>query len=916
MRHTLLVILFVVLGFHFGTAQENTQLEGKLLNKNTNMPLVGIMVLLENNKQSIVTDSEGVFVFFNLEGASDVLLISGPGIQPYSKEVELKAGERVKLADIFLIREESVDAQTLMGVIGEDMLNDDDESMTQDIRSSVILSNDLYLNKVGFKLSPFRFRVRGYEPFYEQTYINGVLANDQYRGVFNYASIGALNDLTRNGDIVNYNQGGAFTFGSLGGSENINMRASSYPKGGKVTGSYTNRNYYARGIFSYSTGLLDNGWAFTGAIGSRYSDKGHIEGTSYSNMSYALSVEKQWQKGKHSLSLVTYGSPVVRGLQGSSFQEVYDLVGNNLYNPNWGYQDGKVRNSRIVKAYDPTAILSHVWKLDERTSLTSGGLLHYGRYSGSALNWYNASDPRPDYYRYLPSYFSMDSAKTHQPTVELYTKLWQENDPSFTQINWEELYRQNMDPENRRKYNGAALYMVERRHSDLLEGTLSSVFNKLYANNSRLIAGVEARSTRSYQYKTIDDLLGADYVLDKDKFAERDYPGDDGMKENDLNFPDRKAYVDDIFGYDFDIVVNKVNTWFLNSYQTHNIDFYYGSKIGYTAFERKGNMRNGRFPESSYGKGAKHEFVDYTLKGGLTYKLNGRHYLSGNVSYSTDAPIPDRAYVMSRVTDQTVKGLKSTRAFSADVNYNFSTPKLAGRISAFQTNFFDQLEQMRYYHDSERTFVYHNLTGVDKLHRGFEAGATYRLDDHWSFDFIGTLSEYVYANNPLGIMNSENGKLVDVEERVYMKDLYVSGTPQFAGVLGVRYFYDYWFFELSANAAGRNYISAAPLRRLASNYVAINPNNNQDLAAYTDLVNQERLNDVVTFDLSVGKILYLRNRNAMSFNFSVMNLLNDKNIQTGGYEQGRFDTTYPNRFASRYFYMQGLNVFFNVNYRF
>ena len=33
---------------------------------------------------------------------------------------------------------------------------------------------------------------------------------------------------------------------------------------------------------------------------------------------------------------------------------------------------------------------------------------HYGKYRRGlpqALNWYNAADPRPDYYRYLPSYY-------------------------------------------------------------------------------------------------------------------------------------------------------------------------------------------------------------------------------------------------------------------------------------------------------------------------------------------------------------------------------------------------------------------------------------------------------------------------------------------------------------------------------
>ncbi|MGJ1362273.1 carboxypeptidase regulatory-like domain-containing protein [Sphingobacterium spiritivorum] len=916
MRNTLYVLFFLLGCFQLGYAQEKAQLRGTLVDEKNKTPLVGVVVSLEQNKQSATTNTDGAFIFVNLEAGEDQLVINSAGIRPYRMSVSLTAGENKTLPAITLVQENQIDIQTILGVIDDDVLNDDGDIHGQDIRSSVILSNDLYLNKVGFKLSPFRFRVRGYDNFFEQTYVNGVLANDQYRRVFNFASIGALNDMTRNGDVVNYNNSGNFTFGAIGGAENINMRASSYAKGGKITGSYTNRNYYARGMFSYSTGLMDNGWAFTGAIGGRYADKGFIEGTSYNNVSYAFSAEKQWADGAHSLSFVTYGSPVVRGQQGASFQEAYDLLDNNMYNPNWGYQDGKVRNSRMVTAYDPTAVLSHIWKIDEKTTLTSGGLLHYGRYASSALNWYNAIDPRPDYYRYLPSYFAMDPANTDQFTYNYYRDLWTSNNTDVTQVNWDEMYRQNMDPENRRKYNGAALYMVEKRHSDLLEGTISSTFNKLYDNNMRLTAGVEARKTRSYQYKTVEDLLGADYVLDKDKFAERDNPGNDDVKQNDLLFPDRKAYVDDIFGYDFDIDVQSVNAWVMNQYQTSSIDFHYGTKLTYTDFQRNGNMKNGRFPNSSYGKGAKYHFFDYTLKGGLTYKINGRHYLSANTSYSTEAPIPDRAYVMPRVTDQVVKGLTSSKIFAADINYIFSMPRLSGRLSVFQTNFYDQLERMAYYHDSERTFVFHNLTGVDRVHRGVEAAATYRLDDNWSFDFIGTMGEYYYSNNPLGIMNSENGKLVDIEEKVYMKDLYVSGTPQFAGVLAARYFYKYWFFEVSANAVGRNYLSASAMRRLASNYVNINPYDEDSFNAYKTLTSQERLDDVVTMDASIGKMFYLKNRRALNFNFSVINLLNNKNIRTGGYEQGRLDTTYPNRFASRYFYMQGMNIFLNVSYRF
>ena len=108
------------------------------------------------------------------------------------------------------------------------MVDDDVENASQDVSSTVILSNDVFLNRAAYQLSPAVFAARLYRFAGTGKYINGVEFNDQNRGVFNYASVGALNDMTRNGDVTNFTAPSTFTFGALGGAENINMRASSY----------------------------------------------------------------------------------------------------------------------------------------------------------------------------------------------------------------------------------------------------------------------------------------------------------------------------------------------------------------------------------------------------------------------------------------------------------------------------------------------------------------------------------------------------------------------------------------------------------------------------------------------------------------------------------------------------------------
>ena len=885
---------------------QQANVQGIVRNQVSKEPFSNVRLVFEKNQKSVVTDSKGNFNLPKLKSGEETILITGGNIQETKITVQIPASGLLTMEDIYVLPSTDSDNMVQLSMASDDMLDDDNESFDQNIAAKIILSNDVYVNKIGFQLSQFRFRIRGYANRYEQKYINGVHFNDQLRGVFNYASIGAINDLTRNGDQDNAMDASTFTFGSIGGTENINMRASAFAKGAKATATYTNRNYYSRGMLSYSTGLMDNGWAFTGLIGGRYADKGFVEGTFYKNVSYALSIEKQFQQGKHSISLVTFGSPVERGMQSGSFQEAYDLLDNNLYNPNWGYQDGKVRNARIVTAYDPTAVLSHIWKIDQNTKLTTGISLHYGKYANTALNWYNGADPRPDYYRNLPSYY------TESITNQTYTDLWKSK--AVSQVDWDNLYLVNK-LENKLN-NGAAIYMVEKRHSDLLESSFNTTLNKTINSHSKLTAGIGAKGSQSQQYKTVEDLLGAEYVLDIDKFSERDFGQGTSPTQNDLLNPNFKARKDDIFGYRFNINVKSANAWLQNEYSFSNIDFFYATQLSYSSFQRVGYMKNGRYPNNSYGKGQEHHFVDYAFKGGLTYKFNGRHLLNAKISYQTQAPVANDTYISPRVSDLTFEDLKSAKILSTDISYIFSLPKLNGRISVFQTNFTDLISRQSYYNEAAATFINHGLKDMNQINRGVEMGLTYKIDDKWSIDLAATKAEYYYSNNPMGSIHSENGLINDVRETIYLNDYYVGGMPQTAGTFGLRYFVNYWFFGANLNYAGDMYLSKAPLRQLASNYTVVNPYDADQYDAYYTLTHQEKFKNSATVDLSIGKILYLKSRKSINFNLAVNNILNNKNIRTGGFENARLDLEAPNKFASKYYYMQGINCFMNVSYRF
>ena len=70
-------------------------------------------------------------------------------------------------------------------------------------------------------------------------------------------------------------------------------------------------------------------------------------------------------------------------------------------------------------------------------------------------------------------------------------------------------------------------------------------------------------------------------------------------------------------------------------------------------------MQNGRFPESSLGNSEKQNFYNYGIKLGFLYKITGRHLLSFNGMYKTEAPYVRNAYVSPRTRDQLVPNLSS-----------------------------------------------------------------------------------------------------------------------------------------------------------------------------------------------------------------------------------------------------------------
>lgn len=657
-------------------ADDATRLVGRLIAAD-NKGISGATVTLGNQGISTTTNANGEFSLTYLEPIDEEVILEADGYVSDIQLIQLRKGQLNDLGDILMQVDIAREAQeeVLLNLAETDL--NDDEGKTQSMASASSASQDVFNSTTSFAWSNARYRARGYEQIYEQNYIEGISFNSAERGQFNFSAMGGLNDATRYREVVEGIESNNFTFGSLGKSTNYLQSATNYAQGWKVGLAGTNRNYKGAVRATYASGLLSNGWAFAAQVAWRYSPyidiKGRIgEGITYSSAGYFLTAEKQWGKDKR-LSLITFGAPTMRGQSAAVTQETYSLTnqynrtswGYNNYNPYWGYQNGQVRNSRIVKSYDPTVIAAFDWNINETNRIKFGLGYHYSLYSNSALTFYNAPDPRPDYYRNMPSFLfdgqvdkdgnyiykdmnnkEMGSGFNYNgtyvgPSVDkntysTLTDLWTSRDDKTTQIDWDALYAANY-ANNANNPNGSARYMLERRHNDIQEGMLNINYRNTSVEHLTATVGLEAKGSQGIHYKTVDDLLGGNQWIDVDPFAERDIKElatNIGLtqediryvKQNDLRNMDAAVTTNGRFGYDYRINMMNAKLWAQNEWSWNAVDFYYGLQFTYSSIQRTTNMLNGR---AWYLARLNPDYAQYYLA------KNAENILNANGDFST-----------------------------------------------------------------------------------------------------------------------------------------------------------------------------------------------------------------------------------------------------------------------------------------
>ena len=928
--------LLLFFGIIFGTVAQNV-IKGVVVDSEKNTQLKGVAINVKKNTANTFTNDNGVFILQNLTNGAYVLQISFKGYETQNFPVEL-SGTTVDLGTILLYEDLNEEEDLSTVTLTDDELNDD-TSAADNISGLLQASRDIYLRTAAFEFSSSFFRIRGLDSENGKVLINGIEMNKLYNGRPQWSNWGGLNDVLRNQEFSNGLRASDYTFGGILGSTNINVRPSEQRTGTRISYASSNRSYTHRAMATHSTGLSEDGWAFTVAASRREGREGFVDGTMYNATSFFGSVEKKFND-KHSLSFTSITALNRRGKSAPQTQEVFDLRGIQ-YNSYWGTQDGKIRNSRIKEVSEPILMLNHYWDINETTSLNTNASYQTGNIGNSRIdnngtkvdgdavdgegNPYiinlGASNPDPTYYQKLPSYGLRQG----------YSNIYeiQQNFVNDGQLNWNSLYNANANSNN----NGNSSYVLYEDRNDDTQFTVNTILNKDISDNFKLNARVQYTQLTSKNFAEIIDLLGGTGYLDADSFADTF-----DEKQNNLLNPLYIAGVGDVFKYNFNLYSNVVDGFLQGQFKFNKVDFYLATSISNTSHQRDGLFQNGGFVDNSYGKSEELNFTNYGAKGGMTYKISGRHIVDINAGYLTKAPNLRNSFSNSRENNNTVENLTSEKVISADASYIFRGPFLQAKLTGYYTKIQDATEISFFFADGiggdNTAFVQEILSGIDKKHFGAEFGVEAQVTPTIKLKAAGNFGQYTYDNNPNLYLTTENNTrsqdagFIDGRKDFgasNLKNYKLAAGPQTAYSVGFEYRDpDYWFVSATANFFDNVYVDIAPLTR-TSNFADDGgiPFNDYDEDIARQLLQQERFDNYMVVNMIGGKSWKIGNQYISLF-ASIGNIFDTK-YKSGGFEQGR-NANYRQLkedksldipvFGNKYWFGRGTTYFLSLNYRF
>lgn len=734
-------------------------------------------------------------------------------------------------------------------------------------------ATDRFTQVARFEFSQSFFRSRGLEGSFQQSRFNGFRVDAPLTGMPRWRIWSGLYALDRKGESHSGprpNEGGLLGQGPF---DRIGISLADQPQGTHVRLYTSNRNIRQSASLSHF-GRLGNSsvtYGLHGSLGT--SNQGYVEGTPRRDVGLYAALLIKTRSGLQ-IEWTQVFQQSGRGGTSPLSDEAVRLAGRR-YNPNWGSFMGRVRSGaeRQEGHY-----LNHlkISPAGRDPSWETGVLIHFPSLRRGSLGYHAAGSPRPDYYRYLPSYYLRRSSV---PPEQVYAvaREFQHN----PQLDWESMYRVNQlsGPEASyfqydrvRRGTGIQAYL---RGRGSLKGALNWSLELL------------GRQENTESYGELSDLLGAGYVSHSDPFSQLIYDLDSN--------PVRR--VGDRYMYHFRIPHTQAFLGGSLAKRYKSISAHLSWELGWYGYRRLGRFSHEGFRGNSRGASAAFSGLTQAVMAQIELRLDHRNQL-GLTGTGFRYPVrPLSAYVFPEYSNSRLPNLEPPRGYGVDLSYELRWRLAHGRLSFFGLKF-DHLSNTRIQY-AETAFGSALLNaytlGLSRLHLGLEGGVDFDIWPDVNLYSAFSLGRYTWggwARTLLYPLPDTPALQPGVAEswdfgRTEMSGARVSAGPQSALSIGA-YFRNLgsWRLSLSLNHFSGNYVSPSFLRRSEGFLKDYTGSGEEGVIPLREMAyEQEELPPVSLLRVALGRSWRMES-GYFSFYFSINNLL-DTPFKSGGFEQSR-----------------------------
>lgn len=573
--------------------------------------------------------------------------------------------------------------------------------------------------------------------------------------------------------------------------------------------------------------------------------------------------------------------------ENTTLKEMFMLSGQSNYQSNWGWRNQQMFFPSTFQ--NNTAVISTQLKKQhsEYRFYQFNNALAIGYQGQSSLEWNNSSDPRPDYYRYLPSYLS-DSLLRNSLTS------WLIQHPEQLQMQFDAMEKIN-------KSTGRSFYMINQQMNKLLVWHGNFQMTNHYLNWNYQI-GIDYALERVHSFQLVKDLLGGRYYLNYNNWMNDD--GNALSIQNDVLHPDRKIAKGEKWGADYAISFFNIRPWVQLFHESPRFETAVGMGWGAQGFQRTGYNANGLQRSNSKGSSSVQSFPSWDIKIQNTYKYTGRWYGRSVAYFRQLAPTSDSYYLQPEMSAISNPYVRANQEQGVDLSLIYHAPLVKWTSSVYWKKNEQAALQKMFYHDAFAGFVYGVAGGIQTESKGIEASVETTLLPKVQMSWVGNLQQNLFSENASYQLLYLNDLHVLATGMLYLKNLPSSNIPSWSQAFSFNY-QPVFSWRLGCNYiyAFQRPVAMDVFRR--SDWVK----NKLDGESWQQLLELPLLPSVGVLNCFVSKSFQQKTKKGIFkwyMSLSARNILNSW-IPIFAYEQSRFDYLHFNnqKYALKYFMDKG-----------